>query len=113
MADNKNESMMQEEQFNNQNTPIPPHEPVSTDNEQTDSENLPEKDENGEYINRHTDNNTSAQAAFIATHPQTKLASGRRDPSSHPDRANEATDRNDSGSGGIAAGGAKSGSTLQ
>lgn len=62
------------------------------------------------------DNNsdTTLQAgehAFSAA--AVKLASDRRDNSRAPARANEATDPNDTGSGGLPAGGTKGGSTIQ
>ncbi len=54
------------------------------------------------------------QAGEDAFNPtEIKLASDRRDNSRAPRRANEATDPNDTGSGGIPAGGVKSGSSLQ
>lgn len=60
-----------------------------------------------------TEVNEEAAAAHAASNPKTKLAGERRDVSSAPARANEATDRNDSGTGGIPAGGQRSGSSLQ
>ena len=49
-----------------------------------------------------------------AFNPSTiNLAADRRDVNRAPNRANEATDPNDTGSGGMPAGGVKSGSSLQ
>ncbi len=59
-----------------------------------------------------TENETSA-AVHAANNTNVKQASTFRDPGRQPARANEATDRNDSGSGGLSAGGVKSGSSLQ
>ena len=59
-----------------------------------------------------TENQTSA-AGHVANNTNVKQASTFRDPGRQPARANEATDRNDTGSGGLSAGGVKSGSSLQ
>lgn len=63
-----------------------------------------------------TDNKTdttlqAGEQAFSAA--GVKLASDRRDNSRASVRANEATDPNDTGSGGLPAGGTKGGSTIQ
>jgi len=58
--------------------------------------------------------NTTLEAGEQAFNPaEIRLATDRRDSSRAPARANEATDRNDTGTGGIPAGGAKTGSSLQ
>ncbi len=81
----------------------------STPQKQHDS-STDETNESGEDLDQI---NQTAAAKHVANDTNIKQASTSRDPNRQPARANEATDRNDSGSGGISAGGVKSGSSLQ
>ena len=80
------------------------------ENQQETSSNLTGEDQ--EQVTSEDDNKTPQAADAAANTSVTKLAGNRRDASEVSSRANEATDRNDSGSGGISAGGAKSTSSL-
>ena len=97
---------------------------TGSDNYDTDSDSSLGSDEEDQQITSSansdedeevvSEENESSKAANAIDNPNLNLASSRRrDPSSQPARANEATDRNDTGSGGIPAGGNKSGSSLQ
>lgn len=80
--------------------------------QQVTSENDDMEDE--EVVTDDDEKDTTMQAGEIASGSGgQKLAMDRRNVGSAPARANEATDRNDSGSGGLSAGGAKSASSLQ
>lgn len=59
-----------------------------------------------------TDENESSKAANAIDNPSLNLAGGRRASGTRPVRANEATDRNDSGTGGLSAGGTRSGTEI-
>ncbi|MCY7420834.1 MAG: hypothetical protein LH478_03715 [Chitinophagaceae bacterium] len=122
MIDNKNDLSLADMNGNTRNNNVSSDENSSSPNsdsrlgedeeiqQETSSNDL---DEDNEKVTSEDDDKTIQAGKAAGNTAASKLASNRRDVSEVSSRANEATDRNDSGSGGISAGGAKSGSSLQ
>lgn len=87
------------------------HSSEMADTENTTRNHTKAADEQDEETSEASESAAATRTANEGS--QTFVATNYRDNNRMPSRANEATDRLDTGSGGISAGGVKSGSSLQ